>query len=96
MVYAVAFGIADLVEKQLRFKYKQMGLEDSLQSSPMFRHSGLQYYYASRLSRSFAMAQNTIQVAQAQRNNAAGGGGGRFGGGGGGRIGGGGSGVRLR
>ncbi len=95
MVYAVAFGIADLVEKQLRYKYKQLRQEDELQSSSFFRYPGLHYYYWSGINRSFMKAQQTIQVAQQQRNSARGGGG-RFGGGGGMHFGGGGSGVRLR
>jgi uncharacterized membrane protein len=95
MVYAVAFGIADLVEKQLRYKYKQLRQEDELQSSSFFRYPGLHYYYWSGINRSFMRAQQTIQVAQQQRNSARGGGG-RFGGGGGMHFGGGGSGVRLR
>ncbi len=94
MVYAVAFGIADLVEKQLRYKYKQLHQEQELNQSSFFRYPGLHYYYWYGINRSFMRAQQTIQVAQQQRNSARGGG--RFGGGGGGHFGGGGSGVRLR
>jgi len=97
MVYAVSFGIADQVEKQLRYKYQQLGQEDILYRSYFFRYPGLHYYYWHAINRSFMRANATIQAAQAARN-AARGGGGRFGGGGGGgfHIGGGGSGIRLR
>jgi len=95
MVYAVSFGIADLVEKQLRYKYKQLDQEEVLRQSRFFRYPGLHYYYWHGINRSYMRAQATIQAAQAARN-AAKGGGGRFGGGGGFHIGGGGSGVRLR
>lgn len=95
MVYAVEFGIADLVEKQLRFKYKELGLEDTLNQSPYFRNPGFCYFYASRINRSFVNASTTIAQAQAQRANSSRGGGGRFGGGGG-HIGGGGGGMRFR
>jgi uncharacterized membrane protein len=92
MVYAVAFGIADLVEKQLRFKYRQLGMENQFAQSTTFRYPGFYLLYYSSISRSFARAQTTINAAQASRNAARGG---RFGGGGG-RIGGGGTGARLR
>lgn len=94
MVYAVEFGIADLVEKQLRFRYKEIGMEDVLNDSPYLRHPGFCYFYASRINRSFANAAQTIAQAQAQRANSSRGGG-RFGGGGG-HIGGGGGGMRFR
>jgi uncharacterized membrane protein len=94
MVYAISFGIADLVEKQLRFKYMQLNRTDEMNRSAYFRYPGFyrSYYYG--VGRSFATAQQTI--AKAQQNNSSRGGGGRFGGGGGFRTGGGGSGVRLR
>jgi uncharacterized membrane protein len=93
MVYAISFGIADLVEKQLRFKYQQLNRTEELNRSPYFRYPGFYRAYYYGVGRSFMNAQSTI--AQAQRNNSARGGG-RFGGGGGGFTGGGGSGVRLR
>jgi hypothetical protein len=95
MVYATAFGIADLVEKQVRFKYQQLNQMDQLNRSPYFRYPGFYRYYNRSMQRSFVSAQSTIAAANAQRNNSAGRGGGRFGGGGGFR-GGGGSGVRIR
>jgi uncharacterized membrane protein YgcG len=96
MVYATAFGIADLVEKQVRFKYQQLNQMDQLNRSPFFRYPGFYYYYYYSMSRTFMSAQNTIAQAQAQRNNSSRGGGGRFGGGGGFSTGGGGSGIRVR
>jgi uncharacterized membrane protein len=95
MVYATVFGIADLVEKQVRFKYQELNKMDELNRSPYFRYPGFYRYYYFTMQRSFVSAQGTIATAQAQRNNSAGRGGGRFGGGGGFR-GGGGSGVRIR
>ncbi len=95
MVYATAFGIADLVEKQVRFKYQQLNQMDELNRSPYFRYPGFYRYYHHSMQRSFISAQSTIAAANAQRNNSAGRSGGRFGGGGGFR-GGGGSGVRIR
>ena len=95
MVYATAFGIADLVEKQVRFKYQQMNQTEALNRSPFFRYPGFYGYYYLSLNRSFMSARSTIAQAQAQRNNS-GRGGGRFGGGGGFRTGGGGSGIRIR
>lgn len=94
MVYAISFGIADLVEKQLRFKYQQLSRTDEMNQSAYFRYPGFYRAYYLGVGRSFSNAQQTIAKAQAQRNNS-GGGGGRFGGGGG-FSGGGGSGVRLR
>ena len=93
MVYAISFGIADLVEQQLRFKYQQLNRMDELNGSPYFRYPGFyrRYYYG--INQSFSSARNTISQAQAQRNNSARGG--SFGGGGG-FSGGGGSGARLR
>jgi uncharacterized membrane protein len=94
MVYAISFGVADLVEKQLRFKYTQLNRTDEMNRSAYFRYPGFyrSYYYG--VGRSFVNAQQTI--AKAQQNNSSRGGGGRFGGGGGFSTGGGGSGVRLR
>lgn len=95
MVYAISFGIAELVEKQLRFKYQQLSRTNEINQSPYFRYPGFYRAYYYGVGRSFMNAQQTIAKAQAQRNNS-GRGGGRFGGGGGGFSGGGGSGVRLR
>jgi uncharacterized membrane protein len=95
MVYATAFGIADLVEKQIRFKYQQLNQTNELNQSSTFRYPGFYLYSNRMMARSFVSAQSTISQAQAQRNNSSGRGGGGFGGGGGFR-GGGGSGVRTR
>lgn len=95
MVYATAFGIADLVEKQIRFKYQQLNQTNELNRSSTFRYPGFYLYSNRMMARSFMSAQQTISQAQAQRNNSSGRGGGGFGGGGGFR-GGGGSGVRTR
>jgi uncharacterized membrane protein len=96
MVYAVAFGIAELVEKQLRFKYQQLRQESTFNQSRTLRYPFFYRYYVGGLSRSFMGAQRTIAQAQAARNNSGRGGGGRFGGGGGMRSGGGGGGMRGR
>ena len=95
MVYATAFGIADLVEKQIRFKYQQLNQTNELNKSATFRYPGFYLHSNRMMARSFVSAQQTITQAQAQRNNSSGRGGGGFGGGGGSR-GGGGSGVRIR
>lgn len=95
MVYATAFGIADLVEKQIRFKYQQLNQTNELNKSSTFRYPGFYLNSNRMMARSFVSAQRTISQAQAQRNNSSGRGGGGFGGGGGFR-GGGGSGVRTR
>ena len=95
MVYATAFGIADLVEKQIRFKYQQLNQTNELNKSSTFRYPGFYLYSNRMMARSFMSAQQTISQAQAQRNNSSGRGGGGFWGGGGSR-GGGGSGVRTR
>jgi uncharacterized membrane protein len=94
MVYAISFGIAELVEKQLRFKYQQLSRTEEMNQSSSFRYPGFYRAYYYGVNRSFINAQQTIAKAQAQRNNS-GRGGGRFGGGGG-FSGGGGSGARLR
>ena len=96
MVYAVAFGIAELVEKQLRFKYQQLKQETTLNQSRTLRYPLFYRSYVGGFSRSFAGARQTIARAQAARNNSGRGGGGRFGGGGGMRSGGGGGGMRGR
>jgi len=91
MVYAVSFGIADEVEKQMRLHFKSKG-EDNYydtysSSSPIFYSRS--YIYVSRsTSNATVVARATIAQAQAARASKGGGGsfgGGRsFGGGGGG------------
>lgn len=94
MVYAVSFGIAEEVEKQMRLHFKSMG-EDKYNSyyssSPVFYSRS--YIYISRsCNSSTTVARATIAQAQAARAGTSSGGkgggfgGGRsFGGGGGGR-----------
>jgi len=101
MVYAVQFGIADLVEKQLRFKYRELGLEEELNRGTYLRYRGFYGIYSYHYLHSMTMARTVIQTAQAARaqaSNSARGGGGHFGGGGGfgGHIGGGGGGGHFR
>ena len=101
MVYAVQFGIADLVEKQLRFKYRELGLEEELDRGTYLRYRGFYGIYNYHYLHSMTMARTVIQTAQAARaqaSNSARGGGGHFGGGGGfgGHIGGGGGGGHFR
>ncbi len=101
MVYAIQFGIADLVEKQLRFKYRELGLEAELERGTYLRHRGFYGLYNYHYMHSLTLARTVIQqaqVARAQASNSARGGGGHFGGGGGfgGHIGGGGGGGHFR
>ena len=94
MVYAVSFGIAEEVEKQMRLRFKSMGEDEYnsyYSSSPIFYSRS--YIYVSRSCRSSTtIARATIAQAQAARAGSSssgrggGFGGGRsFGGGGGGR-----------
>ena len=98
MVYAVSFGIAEEVEKQMRLRFKSLG-EDQYNSyyssSPIFYSRS--YIYVSRSCRSSTtIARATIAQAQAARASSSGGGG-RSGGFGGGRsFGGGGGGHGFR
>ena len=94
MVYAVSFGIAEEVEKQMRLHFKSLG-EDQYNSyynsSPVFYSRS--YIYISRSCHSSTtIARATIAQAQAAR--ASSGSGGRSGGFGGGRSFGGGGGGR--
>ncbi len=95
LVYAVSFGIADLVEKQLRLKFKNQGQEDLIEYQGYYRYP----YFGSRISysvgRSITASYATISEANAQRL-ASSGGGGRGGFGGGRSFGGGGGGFRSR
>jgi len=75
MVYATAFGIADLVEKQIRFKYQQLNQTNELNKSSTFRYPGFYLNSNRMMARSFVSAQRTISQAQAQRNNSSGRGG---------------------
>ena len=85
MVYAVSFGIAEEVEKQMRLHFKSLGedkYEYYLNDSPIiYSHS---YIYIRRSCHSSTtIARSTIAQAQAARASRSGGSG--FGGGGGGR-----------
>ena len=99
LVYATEFGIADLVEEQMRLKFKKMDLNINeyieVSNSSYMRYHFSCYYFHRRIHRTTYLARNTIQQAQAARAAARGGsssggfGGGRsFGGGGGGMRGG--------
>ncbi|MCX5775310.1 MAG: DUF2207 domain-containing protein, partial [Firmicutes bacterium] len=103
MVYAIEFGIADLVEAQLRFKYKELGLENEINNGTYLRYHGFYSLYNYHFMNSMVVARTVVAQAQAaraeaQRSNSARGGGGMFGGGGGfgGHIGGGGGGGHFR
>ncbi len=96
MVYATAFGIAELVEKQLRFKYSQMNMEKEMANSTYLRYPSLSYYYMARISAAHHIGTQTVAKAAAARSSSNGGGGGRGGFGGGSSFGGGGSGMRMR
>ncbi|MFA6738807.1 MAG: DUF2207 domain-containing protein [Bacilli bacterium] len=96
LVYAVSFGIADLVEKQLRFKFKQLNREQELQASPMMRYPMFHTYMHMRMMSNFTTATTTINKARAQRVGSGSGSGGRGGFGGGRSFGGGGGGARGR
>lgn len=97
LVYATSFGIADLVEKQMRMKFKQMNLNDeTVNSVPLFRYPMFNYYIGMRMMRSFTIATTTINTARAQAVGRAAGKGGLGGFGGGRSFGGGGGGFRGR
>lgn len=84
MVYAAEFGIADLVEKQVRFKYSELGREGELTQSSndnFFAYPAFYHYYCYRVNYSFAIANNTIMKARAARASSSMRGGGGFGGG---------------
>ena len=97
LVYATSFGIADLVEKQMRFKFKKMNFDQTqYEASPLFRYPYFYHYYNMRMASSFMSAQRTIAQAAAKRVGGSVGGGGMGGFGGGSSFGGGGGGVRGR
>lgn len=84
MVYAAEFGIADLVEKQVRFKYSELGREGELTQSSdnsFFAYPTFYHYYCYRVSYSSVIANNTIMKARAARASSSSRGGGGFGGG---------------
>lgn len=85
LVYAVAFGIADLVNKQLNLRYKDT-LPAEYQQSTFTRYSYMPTYMMLRLTSSSRAAQQTVQKMKSGGKGGQGGfGGGRsFGGGGGG------------
>lgn len=94
MVYAVAFGIADKVNQQLRLKFTKMNLsyENSIGSTRFMRFHYC-YYLSYRINSSMNIANTTIMQARAARARQSGGGG-NFGGGR--SFGGGGGGFRSR
>jgi len=85
MVYATEFGIADQVEKQVRFKYSSLGMDNELTSSnaTFFYYPNFYHYYSYRMANSFTVANMTIAKAQAARAASSRGSGGRGGFGGG-------------
>lgn len=92
MVYATMFGIADLVEKQLKTKYKEMQRISEYDAYPYFRYRYYHYVHY-RVNN----AQNIGMQAIAREKQRQGGSGGRSGGfGGGSSFGGGGRGGSFR
>lgn len=93
LVYATAFGIADLVQKQLRLKYKD-NLPQEYRVSPFNRYPYFPSYLFLRMNTTHRLATQTVAR---ERSKAKGGGKGGKGGFGGGRsFGGGGGGFRGR
>lgn len=82
LVYATSFGIAELVEKQLRTRFKQLSREEEFNASPILYYHYSSYFHY-RVIRSMTISRTTIQTAQQQRmqNSSHGGGRGGFGGG---------------
>lgn len=95
MVYATSFGIAELVEKQLRTKFSDLNRSDEFASSVMF-YPSFSTYMRYRMVQSLTMGRQTIAVENAKRMSSSGHSGGHGGFGGGSSFGGGGghSGVR--
>lgn len=86
MVYATMFGIADLVEKQLKTKFVELGQLDEYYRYPCFRYR-YHRYLTYRIIRSMNIGQQTIAKARARQVSSRGrsggfGGGSSFGGGG--------------
>lgn len=96
LVYATELGIAETVEEQMRLKFKKMDLNINeyieVGSSSYMRYHFSCYYFHRRIRRTYFVARNTIQQAQAARASRGGGGSGGFGGGR--SFGGGGGGMR--
>lgn len=96
LVYATELGIAETVEEQMRLKFKKMDLNINeyveVGSSSYMRYHFSCYYFHRRIRRTYFVARNTIQQAQAARAARNGGGSGGFGGGR--SFGGGGGGMR--
>ena len=96
LVYATELGIAETVEEQMRLKFKKMDLNINeyveVGSSSYMRYHFSCYYFHRRIRRTYFVARNTIQQAQAARAARSGGGSGGFGGGR--SFGGGGGGMR--
>ena len=85
LVYASAFGIAELVNKQLKMKFS----DKEYVESPVYRSSYLNYYLYRRMHRIYIHADTSYQKLVAQRSGSSSGrsrfgGGSSFGGGGGG------------
>lgn len=95
LVYATVFGIADLVEKQLRTKFSEMNMSNSMDGSILF-YPHFHYYMGSRLRTTFDLGRQTIVSAQAQRMASSSHSGGHGGFGGGSSFGGGGGHSSVR
>ena len=95
LVYATSFGIADLVEKQLRTRFNELHREQEFNDCPILFYS-YHSYFRMRIYSNFSLSKNTIQVANAKRMASSSHVGGRGGFGGGSSFGGGGGGVRGR
>jgi len=85
LVYASAFGIAELVNKQLKMKFS----DKEYVESPVYRSTYLNYYLYRRMNRIYIHADTSYQKLVAQRSGSSSGrsrfgGGSSFGGGGGG------------
>ena len=92
MVYAVSFGIADLVEKQLKLKFKD-GITREYQDAYFYRYPYFYSHVSYRVSNNVTRANQTVIKAKAERMNSSSGGRGGFGGR---SFGGGGTGFRSR
>jgi uncharacterized membrane protein len=95
LVYATSFGIADLVMKQLKLKFKELNLNEDeyYRRSPVLRYPFLWINLNRRMVNTTTIARNSVAQMRAQK---AGSGRGSGGFGGGRSFGGGGGGIRGR
>ena len=95
LVYATSFGVAELVMKQLRIKFKELNLDENeyYRRSPVMRYPFFWIHMNNRMVNTTNLARSSVAAARAQKSGS----GGRGGGFGGGRsFGGGGGGIRGR